>query len=135
MIAEVERLRTIPGVDRRAAEVIVAEIGADMSRFATAGHLCSWAGVSPGNAESAGKRRSGRTTPGSRWLRSVLVQVAWAASHTKRSIPGLTYRRRAERMGKKRALVALGHKILTIVYHLLKQEVDYIERLEPGQAA
>jgi len=135
MTAEVERLRTIPGVDRRAAEVIVAEIGTDMSRFATAGHLCSWAGVSPGNNESAGKRRSGRTTPGSRWLRSVLVQVAWAASHTRRSILGLTYRRWVKRMGKKRALVALGHKILTIVYNLLKHKADYIERLEPGQAA
>jgi transposase len=135
MIAEVERLRTIPGVDRRAAEVIVAEIGTDMGRSATAGHLCSWAGMGPGNGESAGKRRSGSTTPGSRWLRSVLVQAAWAASHTKRSIPGLMYRRRVKRMGKKRALVALGHKILTIVYNLLKHGADYIERLEPGRAA
>jgi transposase len=135
MIEAVERLRTIPGVDRRAAEVIIAEVGTDMGRFATAGHLCSWAGVSPGNNESGGKRRSGRTTPGSRWLRSALVQVAWAASHTKQTILGLTYRRWVKRMGKKRALVALGHKILTIIYNLLKHKVDYIEKLAPGQAA
>ena len=91
--AAVERLQTIPGVDRRAAEVLVAEVGTDMTRFATADHLCSWAGMSPGNDRSAGKRRSGRTTKGDRWLRSVVVQAAWAASHTKTTILGATERR------------------------------------------
>jgi transposase len=131
----VERLRTIPGVDRRAAEVIVAEIGTDMTQFATAGHLCSWAGMSPGNNSSAGKRQSGRTMPGDKWLRPALVQAAWAASHTKATLLSATYRRWVKRMGRKRALVALGHKILVIVYELLSHETEYDERLEPGEAA
>jgi transposase len=133
--AAVERLQTIPGVDRRAAEVIVAEVGTDMTQFPTADHLCRWAGMSPGNNESAGKRRSGRTTKGSCWLRSVLVQAAWAASHTKATILGTTYRRWVRRMGRKRALVALGHKILVLVYKLLSDETDYEERLKPEDAA
>lgn len=131
----VGRLQTIPGVDRRAAEVIVAEVGTDMTRFATAGHLCRWAGMSPGNDRSAGKRRSGRTTRGSRWLRSVLVQAAWAASHTKATILGATYRRWVKRMGRKRASVALGHKILVLVYKLLSEGTEYEERLGPEEAA
>ena len=131
----VERLPTIPGVDRRAAEVIIAEVGTDMSRFATAGHLCRWAGMSPGNNESAGKRRSGRTTQGSCWLRSVLIQAAWAASHTKATLLGATYRRWVRRMGRKRALVALGHKILKLVSKLLSEETAYEERLKPEEAA
>ena len=109
------RLETIPGVGTRAAEVIVAEIGADMGPFPTAGHLASWAGLCPGNNESAGKRRTGRTTKGSVWLRAMLVQVAWAASHTKRTILAASYRALAKRLGKKKALVALGHKILRII--------------------
>jgi transposase len=134
--AEAEaRLRTIPGVGAQAAEVIVAEIGADMSRFATAGHLASWAGVCPGNHESAGKRRSGKTTKGSRWLRAMLVQVAWAAAHTKETTFGATYRRWAKRLGKKKALIAVGHKILVVAYHLLKDATDYRERFQPNQAA
>jgi transposase len=131
----VERLRTIPGVDRRAAEVIVAEVGADMTRFPTAGHLSSWAGMCPGNHESAGKRRSGRTTPGSRWLRAVLVQAAWAASHTKATRLSAAYRGWVKRLGRKRALMALGHKILVIIHLLLSHGEDYDERLEPGRAA
>jgi transposase len=115
----VGRLVTIPGVNRRAAEVIVAEIGTDMARFPTAGHLSSWAGMCSGNHQSAGKRQSGRTTKGDRWLRQVLVQVAWAASHTKDTVLSATYHRWVKRMGKKRALVALGHKILVIIYELL----------------
>jgi transposase len=130
-----ERLRTIPGVDRRAAEVLLAEVGPDMSRFPDAGHLCSWAGMCPGNHESAGKRRSGRTTPGSRWLRAVLVQVAWAASHTKATSLAAAYRGWAKRLGRKRALVALGHKILVIVYEVLSHGEDYREKLGPKQAA
>jgi transposase len=133
--AAVERLQTIPGVDRRAAEVLVAEVGTDMTRFATADHLCSWAGMSPGNDRSAGKRRSGRTTKGDCWLRSVVVQAAWAASHTKTTILAATYRRWVKRMGRKRALVALGHKILVLVYKLLSTETEYEERLKPEEAA
>jgi transposase len=129
------RLMTIPGVGRQAAEVIVAEIGADMGRFPTAGHLASWAGLCPGNNESGGKRRSGKTTKGSRWLRTTLVQVAWAASHTKKTTFGATYRRWAKRLGKKKALVAVARKILVLAYTLLKIATDYQERLEPEQAA
>jgi len=135
LASALDRLQTIPGVDRRAAEVIVAEVGTDMTRFATAGHLCRWAGMSPGNNDSAGKRRSGRTTKGSCWLRSVLVQAAWAASHTKATILGATYRRWVRRMGRKRALVALGHKILVLVSKLLSTETEYEERLQPEGTA
>ena len=91
--------------------------------------------MSPGNNQSAGKRQSGRTTQGNRWLRSVLVQAAWAASHTKETILAATYRRWVKRMGQKRALVALGHKILVLVYKLLSEETEYEERLEPEEAA
>jgi transposase len=122
-----ERLQTIPGVGQRAAEVLLAEIGPDMSVFPTAGHLSSWAGMSPGNNESAGKRRSGHTTKGSRWLRTLLVQVAWAASHTKDTYLSAQYRRLAARRGRKRALVALGHTILVIAYHVLKKGTTYTE--------
>jgi transposase len=131
----VERLVTIPGINRRAAEVIVAEIGVDMSRFPSAGHLSSWAGICSGNHQSAGKRQSGRTTQGDRWLRQVLVQAAWAASHTKKTLLSATYHRWVKRMGKKRALVALGHKILVLIYELLRDQTTYEERLVPGQAA
>jgi transposase len=130
-----DRLATIPGVAARSAEVIVAEIGPDMAKFPTAGHLASWAGLCPGNDQSAGKRRSGRTTKGSVWLRSMLVQVAWAASHTRGTILAETYRKAVKRLGKKKALVALGHKILRIIYEMLKEKTDYVERLKPGQAA
>jgi transposase len=134
--AEAEaRLMTIPGVGRQAAEVIVAEVGPDMTRFPTAGHLASWAGVCPGNNESGGKRHSGRTTKGSRWLRAMLVQVAWAASHAGGTIFGATYRRWAKRVGRKKAPIAVGHKVLVVAYHLLKGARDYEERLPPGQAA
>ncbi len=133
-----ERLTTIPGVEQRTAETVIAEIGTDMNQFPTADHLASWAGMCPGNNESAGKRKSGRTTKGSRWLRRVLTQAAWAASHTKDTYLSAQFRRLAARRGKKRALVALGHTLLVIVYHLLKHGVTYcelgggfLERLEP----
>ena len=134
----IDRLITIPGVDRCTAEVFVAELGTDMSVFPTSGHLASWAGVCPGNNRSAGKARSGRTTKGDRWLRRALTQAAWAASHTKDTYLSAQYRRMSARRGKKRALVALGHTILVIVYHILKrgtiyQELggNYLDRLEP----
>ena len=129
------RLETIPGLGGKAAEVIVAEIGTDMTAFATAGHLASWAGLCPGNNESAGKRRSGKTTKGSQWLRTVLVQVAWSASHTKETVFNATYRKWAKRMGKKKALVALGHKILVVIYKLLKNKTDYRELWTAPEAA
>jgi transposase len=129
------RLQTIPGLGERAAEVIVAEIGTDMATFPTAGHLASWAGMCPGNNESAGKRRTGKTTKGSQWLRTMLVQVAWAASHTKETILSVTYRRWAKRLGKKKALVALGHKILALIYKLLKEQTVYKELWSPPKPA
>jgi transposase len=123
----VRRLVTIPGVDERAAEDILAEVGTDMGQFPSAGHLASWAGVCAGNHQSAGKRQSGRTTKGNRWLRVTLVQVAWAASHTKGTYLAAQYRRLAGRRGKKRALVALGHTTLVIIYQLLKGQTTYRE--------
>jgi transposase len=133
----VQRLTTIPGIDERAAENILAEMGVDMEQFPNAAHLASWTGMCSGNRESAGKRQSGRTTKGNRWLRATLVQVAWAASHTKNTYLSAPYRRLASRRGKKRALVALGHTILVIIYHLLKHETtyrelgsDYLDRLD-----
>jgi transposase len=135
--AAVQRLATIPGIDERAAENILAEIGVDMDQFASAAHLASWTGMCSGNRESAGKRQSGRTTKGNRWLRTTLVQVAWAASHTKNTYLAAQYRRLAGRRGKKRALVALGHTILVIIYHVLKDHstyrelgADYFDRLD-----
>jgi transposase len=132
--AEAERrLMTIPGVSRQAAEILLAEIGADMDRFPSADHLCSWAGMCPGNAISAGKRLRGGTTQGSRWLRSALVQVAWAAIRTQGTIFAAQYRRWVKRMGPKKALIAVGHKLLVIIYKLLKDRVDYVERRTPAQ--
>jgi transposase len=130
-----QRLRGIPGVGERSAEVIAAELGTDMARFPTAGHLSSWAGLCPGNNESAGKRRSGKTTKGSQWLRAMLVQVAWAASHTKETIFSACYHRWAKRLGKKKALVAVAHKLLVVIYHLLKGGADYREKWKPAQVA
>ena len=129
------RLMTIPGVGRQAAEVIMAEIGSDMSRFATAGNLTSWAGLCPGHNESAGKRRGGRTTKGNRWLRAMLVQVAWAASHTKKTIFGATYHKWARRLGKKKALIAVARKILELAHLLLRTKSDYVEKLPRPEAA
>lgn len=112
-------LCTIPGVDRRTAEVIVAEIGPDMSRFPTAGHLASWAGMCPGNNESAGKHRSGRTRHGSKWLRIALVEAAHAAARAKDTYLAAQYARLRARRGPAKAAVAVGHSILVIAWHLL----------------
>jgi transposase len=111
-------LDTIPGVGQRAAEIVVAEIGTDMRRFPSAKHLASWAGMGPGNHESAGKRLSGKMRKGNRWLRQVLVAIAHVASKTKHTSLAAQYQRIAARRGKKRALIAVGHAILTIVYTL-----------------
>lgn len=122
---EFRRLDEIPGLNRRSIENIVAEIGRDMSRFPSDDHLCSWAGMSPGNEESAGKRKRQRTTHGNRWLRRALSEAAWAASHTKDSYLSARYRRLSGRRGKKRALIAVGHTLLKIIYHVLKHGIAY----------
>jgi transposase len=122
-----ERLDTIPGVGPRVAEALLAEIGPDLARFPSAAHLASWARVCPGMEESAGKRRSGRIGPGNPWVRGILVEAAWAASHTKDTYLAAQYRRLVARRGVKRALVALAHTILVIVYHLLRGNTTYIE--------
>lgn len=124
-VEAIERLVKIPGIDVRAAENILAEIGIDMEVFPTHGHLASWAGVCSGQRESGGKRLSGRTRKGDQWLRTTLVQAAWAASHSKHTYLSSQYRRLAGRRGKKRALIAVGHTILVIIYHLLKKRVTY----------
>lgn len=136
--AQRQRLDAIPGVNRRTIENLIAEIGNDMSRFPDADHLSSWAGVSPGHEESAGKRSRSRTTKGNRWLRRALNEAAWAASRSKDSYLGAQYRRLAARRGKKRAVMAVGHSILVIVYHLLKHGgeyrdlgADFFDQLEP----
>jgi transposase len=121
----VERLDTIPGIGQYLAEALIAEIGTDMSRFPTAAHLASWAGMCPGNHESAGKRRSGRTRKGSPWLRTLLVQAAHAGARKKDTYLGAQYRRLAARRGKSRAAGAVGHTILVIAYHLLRDGTDY----------
>jgi transposase len=121
----VQLLDTIPGVGEATAETIVGEIGVDMSRFPTARHLASWAGMCPGNNESAGKRKSGKTTKGSPYLRTALVQVAWAASHSKGTYLAAQFHQLVRRMGKKKALIAVGHSILVIIYHVLARKVGY----------
>jgi transposase len=121
----IERLDTVPGVGRTMAEVFVAEIGTDMRRFASAGHLSSWARVSPGNNESAGKRYSGRTGPGNSWLRSSLVQAAHAAVRVKDSYFAQVYRRLVGRRGVKKAIMAVAHRILIAVYYILLRHEPY----------
>lgn len=123
----IERLETIPGVGRRTAEAILAEIGPEVSRFPTYRHLASWAGMCPGNNESGGKRRSGKTTKGNPWLRAALVEAAHAAGRTRNTYLSAQYRRLASRRGKKRAAVAVGHSILVIAYHLLQRSCGYEE--------
>ena len=121
------RLDPIPGINRRAAQPILAEIGHDMTRFASAGHLTSWAGICPGNDESAGKRRSGHTRYGNRWLKQTLVQCAWAASRSKRSHFHGMYQRLKARRGHKRALIAIAHALLRTIWRLLHRGTDYAE--------
>lgn len=124
---DLERLETIPGVGRRTAEQIVAEIGTDMRQFPTAAHLCSWAGVAPGNNESAGKRKSGRTRKGNQKLRSSLVEAARAGSRSKNTYLSSQYGRIAARRGANRAAVAVAHSILTSAYYILQRKEPYVE--------
>jgi transposase len=138
---QLELLQTIPGIGRSGAEVIIAETGADMTRFRTAGNLASWAGTVPGHHESAGKRRSGKTRHGNRWLAGTLGTAAMAAGKTKDTYLGARYRRLTPRLGKKKSLVALQHNMLVAIWHMLTDDVpyqdlgaDYFDRLDPDRA-
>jgi transposase len=115
------------GIDRRSAENILAEIGTDMSRFPSAQHLTSWSGMCPGNNESAGKKKSGKTSKGNRWLRRALTQAAWAATHAKKSYFRALYQRLAPRRGKQRALIAVAHSMLVTLYHMLNRHTAYAD--------
>ncbi len=135
-------LDTIPGVARRTAEVIVSEMGMDMSRFPSAAHLAAWAGVAPGNHESAGKRLSGKAREGNRALRVALVQAAHAAARTKNTYLSAQYHRLAARRGQKKAILAVAHSILVIAYHLVQRQEpyrelggDYFDRRRPEATA
>ncbi|MBV9325514.1 MAG: IS110 family transposase [Chloroflexi bacterium] len=136
-VEAVSRLVAIPGVGPRTAEVIVAELGTDMTRFRTSAHLASWAGLCPGNHESAGKRLSGRTRKGSPWLRAALIEAGHAARRSKGTYLSALSARLAARRGAKKAAVAVGHRILVSAYHLLKNGGCYRERgdgvLDPHQ--
>jgi transposase len=120
-----QRLTTIPGVSHRVAEVIIAETGANMTRFATPQQLASWAGVCPGNNESAGRHLGGSTRKGNRWLRAALGEAAAAAAKSKNTYLAARYRRLAARRGSKRAQLAIGHDILIASWHILNRHVDY----------
>jgi len=120
-------LDTIPGIDQRGAEVIVTEIGIDMARFETAPRLAAWAGVAPGNDESAGKQRSGKTRKGNRPLRAILTQLAHAAVRTKGTSLSALYQRLAARRGKQRAIIAVAHSIMKSIFSMLSRNVPYHE--------
>jgi transposase len=137
---EIQRLQTIVGVGRRSAEVMVSEIGVDMSRFSSAGHLASWARICPGNHESAGKRRNTGTGSGNNWVRTTLLESAWAAAHSRKSYLGAQFRRISKRRGPKRAGIAVAHSILVIAYHVLRNAVtfndlgaDYFDRMNTAK--
>jgi len=129
---EVDLLCSLPGVSRRSAEVILAEIGAHMGVFPTAGHLASWAGLCPGQRESAGRRGSARTRKGSKWLRVALVQSARAAARTKDSYLAERYRQVMRRRGDAKAIVAVAHELLVAAHHVLSTATPYVD---PGPQA
>jgi transposase len=123
--ATLDRWDSLPGINRRLAEIIVAEIGIDLKPFEDAEHLASWAGMCPGNNESAGKRKSGKTRKGSKWLRRALTEAAHGAARTKNKYYQSLYRRLAARRGKQRAAVAVGHSLLVTGYHLITRNQTY----------
>jgi transposase len=124
---QLARLDAIAGVGRRTVEVVLAEIGPDLSRFPSASHLASWVGICPGNHESAGKRKSGKTSKGDVWLRAALIEAAHAASRTNNTYLASQYRHLAARRGKKKAVTAVAHSILRIVWHLLTHDCAYLD--------
>jgi len=121
-------VQSLVGINEVAAASIIAEIGTDMTRFASDKHLASWAGVCPGNKQSGGKRLSGKTTKGNPYLRAILFEVAWAITHTKDNSLSAFYHRMARRRGKPKAIVALVHKVLVILYHILRTKKPYADR-------
>jgi len=124
----VERLDDIPGIDTRSGQILVAEVGTEAARqFPSAHHLASWAGVCPGNHESAGKRRGGRTRPGNGWLKAALMQAGWAAARTRRSYYSAQHRRLAGRRGAKRATMAVAHSLLVTAYCVLSRGSQYVD--------
>jgi transposase len=124
---QLTRLDSIPGINRRTAEVIIAEVGVDMSVFPSAAHLASWAALCPGNNESAGKHKSGKTRKGNRWLRNALIEAAAGASRAKDSALQARFRRVLRHRGPKKAVVALAHALLRIAYHVLAHGTTYRE--------
>lgn len=124
---EVKLLITMPGIKKDTAAVIIAEIGANMKQFPTSKHLASWAGLSPGNHESAGKRKSTRTVKGNPHIKSALCEAAWAVSRSRNTYLSIKFWSLSARRGKKKALVAIGHRMLTIVYHMLLNKDPYHE--------
>jgi transposase len=140
--AQVELLKTIPGVKDLAAASIIAELGVDMNQFKDAGHLSAWAGMCPGNNQSAGKIKSSRIRKGNKHLKITMTQVAWAISRTKGTYLGAKYRALAQRRGRKRAIIAIGRKTVVICYHMLKDNItfqelgkDFLDKLEPERKA
>jgi transposase len=124
----IERLCTIPGIDKTTARVLISELGTDMSQFPDAAHAASWAGLCPGNSESAGKRFSGKTRKGDRYLRRILVQSAWAAARTNDCFFAALFSRIAQRRGMKKAAVAVAHRLLKVVYLMIRDGGVYRER-------
>ena len=129
--------QTLPGVGETAAVALIAELGTDMGRFPTHRHLASWAGVCPGNKQSGGTRLSGATTQGNSWLRAILGEVAWAIAHTSGNSLSAQFHRLARRRGKQKAVVAVSHSVLVILYHMLRDHqpytdlgADYFDRLD-----
>jgi transposase len=140
--AQMAALAGVPGIGTVAAAAIVAEIGVEMERFPTAGHLASWAGLCPGNKQSGGKRLSSATTKGNVWLRRILGEVAWAAIHDRKSVFRARYYRLKPRLGVQQAVVAIMHQLLKVIYHILKTGecyrelgADYYQPVNPARAA
>ena len=125
--ALVERLDAIPGVGRRTAEVILSEIGTDVAAFPSERHLAAWAGVSPGNRQSGGRRKHARTRHGNPWLKAALTEAAWAAARCKHGYLAAQYRRLAPRRGRKRAVVAVAHSLVTSIYFMLLHDIPFAD--------